>query len=138
MREKLIPILVLATVLFGGCESHPPRHGEVVVRDRDTSVRIVFSDRDRVIIREWYEERRRALPPGLAKKGMVPPGHAKRWGPRDTLPPGLAWRELPPELERRLSRLPDGYVRVIVGSDIVLMDRRTRVILDILYDIALD
>lgn len=90
MRAKLIPILVMATVLFGGCESHPPRHGEVVVRDRDT------------------------------------------------LPPGLAWRELPPELERRLSRLPDGYIRVIVGSDIVLMDRRTRVVLDILYDIALD
>lgn len=136
--QKLSPSLVLATVLFGGCESHPPRHGEVVVRDGDMSVRIVFTDRDRMLIRDWYEERRRSLPPGLAKKGMVPPGHAKRLSPRDTLPPGLAWRELPPELERRLTRLPDGYVRVIVGKDIVLMDRRTRVILDILHDIALD
>lgn len=138
MRRNLTLVLVLAAAALGACESHPPQHGEVVIRDRDTSVHVVFSDRDRVIIREWYDERRRALPPGLAKKGMVPPGHAKRWGPRDTLPPGLAWRELPPELERRLSRLPEGYIRVIVGSDIVLMDRRTRVILDVLYDIALD
>ncbi len=138
MREKLIPVLVTATLLCGGCESPTLRHGEIVVGDRDAKVRIVFSERDRLIIREWYDERRRALPPGLAKKGMRPPGHAKRWGPRDTLPPGLAWRELPPELERRLTRLPDDYIRIIVGSDIVLLDRRTRVILDILYDIALD
>lgn len=130
--------LVLAAILLGGCETAAPRHGEVVVRDRDFDVRIVFSDRDRIIIRDWYDDRRRSLPPGLAKKGKVPPGHAKRWGPRDTLPPGLAYRYLPVELERRLSRLPEGYVRVIVGGDIVILNTRTRVIFDILHDIADD
>ena len=35
------------------------------------------------------------------------------------------------DLERRLSRLPEGYVRVIVGTDIVLMKTRSRVIIDI-------
>lgn len=130
--------LLLAAVLLGGCETPPPRHGEVVVRDRDFDVRVVFSDRDRAIIRDWYDDRRRSLPPGLAKQGKLPPGHAKRWGPRDSLPPGLAYRYLPVELERRLSRLPDGYVRVIVDTDIYIINSRTRVIFDIFRDIVVD
>ncbi len=135
----ILPLaLVLAVVQLAGCESHPPGYGEVVVKDRDASVRIVFSDQDRAIIRAWYEERRRSLPPGLAKKGKVPPGHAKRWAPRDVLPPGMAYRHLPVELERRLSRLPDGYVRVIVDTHIVLMNTRTRVIFDVLPDLVDD
>jgi hypothetical protein len=138
MTHTLPLTLVLAAVLLGGCETTAPRHGEVVVRDRDFDVRVVFSDRDRAIIRDWYDDRRRSLPPGLAKQGKLPPGHAKRLGPRDTLPPGLAYRYLPSELERRLSRLPDGYVRVIVGGDVVLMHTRTRVVVDILHDMAVD
>lgn len=138
MTHTLPLILVLSAVVLGGCETPAPRHGEVVVRDRDFDLRVVFSERDRVIIRDWYDQRRRSLPPGLAKQGKLPPGHAKRLGPRDSLPPGLAYRSLPPELERRLSRLPDGYVRVIVGGDIVLINARTRVVLDILYDLAVD
>jgi len=138
MTHILSLALVSAALLLGGCETPPPRHGEVEVRERDLDVRVVFSDRDREIIRDWYDDRRRSLPPGLAKQGKLPPGHAKRWGPRDTLPPGLAYRYLPTELERRLARLPDGYVRVIVGGDIVLMNTRTRVVLDILYDVAVD
>jgi len=34
-----------------------------------------FSHRDRQLIRDWYK---RNLPPGLAKQGKIPPGHAKR------------------------------------------------------------
>lgn len=138
MTHTLPMTLILAAVLLGGCETYPPRHGEVVVRDRDFDVRVVFSDRDRAIIRDWYEVRRRSLPPGLAKQGKLPPGHAKRWGPRDILPPGLAYRYLPTELERRLSRLPEGYVRVIVDTDIYIMNTRTRVIFDVLRDLAVD
>lgn len=70
-----------------------------------------------------------------AKQGKLP-GHVKR--PRDSLPPGLSYRYLPVVLERRLSRLPDGYVRVIVDTDIYIMNTRTRVIFDILPDIADD
>ena len=138
MTHTLPLTLLLAAFLLGGCETPPPRHGEVVVRDRDLDVRVVFSDRDRAIIRDWYDDRRRSLPPGLANKGKVPPGHAKRWGPREVLPPGLTYRYLPVELERRLSRLPDGYVRVIVDTDIYIMNTRTRVIFDILRDIVDD
>lgn len=139
MKDRL-PILLLLAVLLVlvGCEPLPPRHGEVVVRDQNARLVIVFSDRDRAIIQEWYEERRRHLPPGLAKKGKVPPGHARQWARWDSLPPGIAYRPLPPELERRLSRLPDDHVRVVVGTDVMIMNVRTRVIFDILYDLADD
>lgn len=138
MTHPLPVTLILTAVLLGGCETDPPRHGEVVVRDRDFGLRVVFSDRDRAVIRDWYEVRRRSLPPGLAKRGKLPPGHAKRWGPRGSLPPGLAYRYLPAELERKLSRLPEGYVRVIVDHDIYIINTRTRVIFDVLHDLAVD
>lgn len=138
MTPALPLMLALSLFCVVGCEAPAPRYGKVVVHDRDVDVRIIFNERDRIIIRDWYASRHHSLPPGLAKQGKLPPGHAKRWAPRDTLPPGLAYRSLPVELERRLSPLPDGYVRVIIGSDIVLINTRTRVIFDILYDIAAD
>lgn len=122
------------TTLFG-CETHP-RYGEVRVHDRDYDVRIVFSDRDRVLIRDYYGPPHRSLPPGLAKKGKIPPGHAWRMRRHDPIPPDAAWRPLPYELDRRLSRLPDGYVRIIVGADIGIMNVRTRVVFDVLEDFA--
>lgn len=138
MIQTLPMCLLLVAVLLGACETPPPRHGEVVVRDREYDVRVVFTDRDRAIIRDWYEDRRRSLPPGLAKKGKLPPGHAKRWGPRESLPPGLTYRHLPPELERRLSRLPEGYARVIIETDIYIVNTRSRVIFDLFQDIVID
>jgi hypothetical protein len=39
---------------------------------------------------------------------------------------------LPPELERQLAPLPSpNYVRVKVGQDLVIMNKQTRVVLDI-------
>jgi hypothetical protein len=69
----------------------------------------------------------------LAKRGgNLPPGLAKR----DRLPPGLQGDALPYELERKLSRLPSSYVRVRIGQDIVLMDRNTRVVFDVVYGVG--
>ena len=52
------------------------------------------------------------------------------------MPRGLRRHHLPAELERRLSVVPDGYVRVRVGADIVLMDGNTRMVVDIMRDVA--
>lgn len=133
-----LPLALCAALLSGGCEVMPPRHGEVVVHDRNASVRVVFSDQDRALIRDYYEERQRRLPPGLAKKGKIPPGHAKRFERGAPIPQGMPYRALPGDLERRLARLPDGYVRVILDTDIYIMNTRTRVVLDIVRDIVDD
>ena len=112
--------------------------GRVSVRDGDKSLDIGFSSRDKSAIEDYYKGREgrkkkdkhgeRGMPPGLAKRGGdLPPGLAKR----DRLPPGLSGEPLPAELDARLAPLPRNYVRVRVGGDIVLMDRKTRVVVDV-------
>src|SRR5690242_4769925 len=102
------------------------------------AVRIVFSSRDRDIVRDYYHDNYSSLPPGLAKRGgNLPPGLQKHLDRNGTLPPGLQKRiqPFPTELERRLPPLPDGYNRVTLGVDILILDRRTQRIMDIVHDI---
>lgn len=137
-KTRLILPLALAALLapLTGCET-TPRYGEVDVRDRHHAVRVVFSDSDAAYIRDYYKPRHpHGYPPGLAKKGKVPPGHARKMVRGEPLPYEVPWRGLPRDLEERLSRLPDGYVRVIVGGSIGIMNVRTRVVVDLLEDIA--
>ena len=109
-------------------------------RDRGDKhgVRIVFSVRDRDTIRGYYQDRNSNLPPGLAKRnGNLPPGLQKHLERDGTLPPGLQKRvqPFPEDLERRLPQLPDTYQRVTLGVDILILDRRTQRIVDIVRDI---
>jgi len=126
--SALLLIYVLASI--GGCATS----GAVVVEDENTRVEVVFSDRDRTLIQDYY--RRRHLPPGLAKRSSLPPGLQKQVQRRGQLPPGLRGERLPDELEVKLSPLPEGQVRVRVGVDIVLMNTRTHVILDVIKNIG--
>ncbi|MHB1145211.1 MAG: hypothetical protein ACYCZS_09965 [Thiobacillus sp.] len=131
MKNYLSAFLVAALLAgLAGCVS-PPRYGEARAHERDYDVRVVFSDRDRAIIRDYYRSDYRRLPPGLAKQGKIPPGHAFRMQRQQAIPPGVAWENLPTDVERRLSRLPEGYVRVVIGADVAILHTRTRVVLDV-------
>jgi len=44
----------------------------------------------------------------------------------------VTWQYLPSDVERRLSRLPDDYVHVVIGTDVGIMHARTRVVLDVI------
>ncbi len=101
-----------------------------------SAARPVFSDRDRGLIEDYYSHRKSDLPPGLAKKKHLPPGLQKQMERNGHLPPGLEKRSLPGNLERRLSALPSGYGRVVVGRDVLIIQTSTQQILDILHDIA--
>lgn len=130
--------LILATSGCGGMRVLGGGGG-VTVGDRGTRVSVEFSVRDRELIREYYAARRpKPLPPGLAKRDRLPPGLERQLRKGGQLPPGLEGRDLPRELERRLSPLPQGYARVIVGGRIVLQNSSTRVVVDVIQDIALD
>ena len=72
------------------------------------------------------------LPPGLAKRDELPPGLQKQLVKNGQLPPGLQKRSLPTNLEHRLSTLPKDLERVIVGEDILLIQRGVGLILDII------
>jgi hypothetical protein len=124
-------LAIVALAGLGGCDTLP-RYGEVRVGDRGYDARVVFSDHDRAIIRDYYRKDYRGLPPGLAKQGKIPPGHAFKLARHQDIPPGIAWQSLPADLERRLSRLPDGYVRIMIGGEAGILHTRTRVVLDVI------
>jgi len=141
--------------------------GDVTVRDGNNSVSVVFSNNDRAAIEDYYrrhQERHheyrgdrdnedeghgrghgKGMPPGLAKRGgNLPPGLAMR----KSLPPGLAkndrlpndieYEPLPRDLERQLPRLPSkDYVRVRVGTDLLILNKKTRVVLDVAQGLSL-
>lgn len=135
MHRLLLP--ALAVIALGGCATHAATSGRVVIQDQHATVDVAINHHDRAVIRDYYTKlkgKRKTFPPGLAKRdGGLPPGLAKR----DKLPPGLQSETLPYELETQLSPLPEAYVRVRVGQDIVLMDRRSRVVFDVVYGVAL-
>ena len=84
-------------------------------------------------IRGWYSERENHLPPGLAKKDRLPPGLEKQLVRNGTLPPGLQKRfyPAPVELERRLPPPPPDCAHVLIGGHIVLLNRKTNLIVDV-------
>jgi hypothetical protein len=78
--------------------------------------------------------------PGKGGKGKgakgLPPGIAQKLARGGTLPPGLAKRDLPADLERRLPPVAAGTERQIVGNDVVLIEKGTNLILDIIRDVV--
>ena len=98
-----------------------------------------FGEHDREIITSYYSNRGSNLPPGLAKRGgNLPPGLEKQLERNGTLPPGLQKRvqPCPAELERQLPPLPAEYRRGVIGAHIVIFNRNTNVIVDVLKDVA--
>jgi hypothetical protein len=91
------------------------------------------------IIREWFSNSAnlKGLPPGLAKKEQLPPGLQKQLARNGKLPPGLEKKiqPLPRDLELRLPGLPDGRRRIVIAGNIILLDERTSMIVDILQNI---
>lgn len=115
--------------------SYPERErGGAVSRAREVAEALVFSDREQQVIRNYYSGGR-GLPPGLAKKGKLPPGLAKQLRRNGSLPPGLQKRygaqPFPVDLSQQLPKLPGGYSRVLIAGRAVLLDGNHN-ILDIL------
>jgi len=101
-----------------------------------------FLPEERQIIEQYYRQgkkgKAKGLPPGLAKRGgNLPPGLQKHLEKNGQLPPGLQKRlePLPLDLDRRLPQLPDYWERVVLERDVVLIDRRTNRILDIIENV---
>ena len=86
--------------------------------DCDTQGRVGFSQRERRIISDCFVESRSDLPPGLAKRDRLPPGLERQLQRNGTLPPGLQKRvqPLPGVCTARLPRLPQEWVRVVLGG----------------------
>ena len=76
------------------------------------------------------------VPPGLVKKGGMPPGQAKKWQIGRPLPRGVVFYELPRPLVISLGLPPPGYRYVRVATDILLIAIGTRIVIDALENMA--
>lgn len=112
-------------------------------RDRDGRAgpqRGHFEDRQRVFVREYYEEDYRGgrCPPGLAKKnnGCMPPGQAKKWQYGRPLPRDVIYYEVPRPLVLQIGAPPSGYRYVRVATDILLIAIGTGMVIDAMEDLG--
>lgn len=133
----LLVAFVFSLAILPSCATIPEEtSGRVEVETDDTQVVVVFNEHDSRLIREYYRSHLKRLPPGLAKKKRLPPGLEKQIVRKGKLPPGLSENPLPASLERDLTPLPDGYIRIRVEADVVLIEERTRVVMDVIYDVT--
>lgn len=99
----------------------------------------VFSAVEIKIIRDWFAQpaNLQGLPPGLAKREQLPPGLQRQLERNGTLPPGLQKKiqPLPHGLVVRLPRFPTGIRAVVIAGNVILLEERTAVILDIVRDV---
>jgi hypothetical protein len=105
--------------------------GGTVSQAAQAAEALVFSDRDRGIIRSYFQTQRGNLPPGLAKRGgRLPPGLERQLQKNGTLPPGLQKRvePFPADLTSQLPRIPGGYSRVILAGRALLLDRNNKIL----------
>lgn len=87
----------------------------------------LLSDQDKTVIREYFVQHptpATSLPPGIAK-------NVARGKP---IPPGIAKRGVPTDLKSRIN-LRDGHDLEQVGTDVILIEAGTRVVLDVLKDV---
>ncbi len=120
-------------------KEHPGKKAPKAKKETDALAKGVFNALEKRLIGDYFRTRRakaakgksKRFPPGLAKKPL-PPGLAMQYRRYGKLPPGLQKRDLPHDLASRMSKLPPGHARVIVGDDVLLIEVATGVILDVL------
>jgi len=78
------------------------------------------------------EGKNKGFPPGLAKRGELPPGLAMQLQRNGHLPPGLEYRDLPADLYNQLPPLPHGYRYGLVDNKVLLIQAATNTIMDVL------
>ena len=88
-------------------------------------------------VKSKKKDKKKGLPPGLAKKEKLPPGLERQLQRNGTLPPGLAKRELPADLDQQLPEAPKGFERTIVENAVVLVEKATGRIADIIKDVVI-
>ncbi len=112
----------------GEYREHEHSEGRGHGRDR-------YSDHDRVAVRGWYHDHYSHLPPGLAKRDRLPPGLERQLVVRGFLPVDLRrqMRPCPHELEVMLPPAPPNYAHVVIGGNLVLVNRANFQIADVFH-----
>ncbi len=86
---------------------------------------------------ESYSHKGKGKNKSKGKSKGLPPGIAMNLERGKPLPPGIAKRDLPQDLNYSLPDRHDGYERTVVGNDVVLVEIDTGKIADIIVDAVL-
>jgi hypothetical protein len=114
-------VATLPALLVMGCA------GSGASKEASTASGPVFSEAERKHITDYYAWERR----GPAR--TMPPQQAK---PGDKLDTGLRPTRLPDGLDKKLPYLAAPYTRLILGADVILVNRDTHDILDVIPQVA--
>jgi len=141
MRFMRLSALLLCLAVAASAQGKGKGHGHGHNEDDDSSqgdnanVYSLFTRAQRDHINQCFANGKSGLPPGLAKKDRLPPGLEKQLAVKGTLPPGLQkkMRPCPPELERRLPPPPPDCEHTVIGGHVVLVNRNTHVVVDIIH-----
>ncbi len=120
----LVPLLVLSTAPLAAEAQGRGNRG----RGAETTTGITLSVEVKAQIQQFYESR-----PPSGVEGL-PPGIRRNLERGKALPPGIAKKASPPELQSALT-LADGYELVEVGLDVFLVEVATNIIHDVLMDL---
>jgi len=90
----------------------------------------VLNEDERRIIQRYFGEH----PDAVGKVKELPPGIRKKLARGGAMPPGIAMQALPDGLHRQLPPR-NGQHYEIIGTDIILIETATRVIVDVLKDV---
>ena len=96
-----------------------------------------FNDQQRTYIRQYYTSNYgpgKKYPPGLAKKGngCLPPGQLRTWVVGQPIPRNVIIYSVPQPVMLQLPPAPYGYRYARIGNDIVLVQRQSNLIVDII------
>jgi hypothetical protein len=93
----------------------------------------MFTPADKRTFKKWLTDNTGHLPAALTKRERITPAAARQLKYKAKLSPDLLQkaRALPLELDLKLTKLPFGYQRLIVGDDLVLIHNNTSLIYDV-------
>jgi len=121
---KFVRNALLAAVsglLFWGCAGNGGQAGAM-----SPAKGVSFSEADRSRIVKYYTEARR----------LPVPAPAAQYKPGDRLPSGARPQPLPDALKLTLSETREPYARLVIGADVILVDRVSHTIADVVPAVA--
>ena len=112
--------LLLGTLALAGCAAQP--------KSESAAAPLAFSAAERDTIEAYFAQAR-----GRGPANTKPPQQVK---PGDLLVSGQRPNKLPVELASKLPHLADPHTRLILGADIILVNRATLRIDDVIPQVA--
>ena len=133
MRPLVLLLFTLGLLGANPAAAITPRTGDLAEAFR---AHIAFTGEDRQMTDWWFRRNEGAIRRSYDPAGKVPAQIDRELAPNDRLPAAVPKAYLPWGLERLLSPLPAGLERLIVGHHIVLVDRQSARILDVMREVV--